>query len=194
MKSRAAWTPVASVPGFACPEEKLNVDDEKNLVRCIEAEGRWVQDYTRKAQRHAYDYVHRAHALKRIGELPSWLLVWARFIYEQGWMIQVADQATVHEYVPGVGIGDHIDDRWCFPGDIVTISLLSTCRYRLIHTATRRIYTPIVPPRAVVVLQGEARSDWKHGIPRFGPDCLPGEPSRRLSITFRTINPTRVVK
>jgi alkylated DNA repair dioxygenase AlkB len=53
----------------------------------------------------------------------------------------------------------------------------------------------IVGPGSAVVLSGEARSIWKHGIPARKTDQAAGvrvPRSRRLSITFRTVNLRRV--
>jgi alkylated DNA repair dioxygenase AlkB len=100
-----------------------------------------------------------------------------------------ADQVTVQEYQPGTGIGDHCDERQCFGPDIVTISLLAPCTYRLTHRQQQQVHVHIVQPRSVVVLQGDSRLIWKHGIPTTKTDAIR---DRRPSLTFRTINPRRV--
>ncbi len=87
-------------------------------------------------------------------------------------------QVLITEYKPGAAIGWH-KDRSVF-GDVVGISILSACTFRLrlkagSHRWLRRNLT--VEPRSVYRLQGPARSDWEHSIP--------GVESLRYSITFR---------
>jgi alkylated DNA repair dioxygenase AlkB len=88
-------------------------------------------------------------------------------------------QVLITEYTPGAAIGWH-KDRSVF-GDVVGISLMSACTFRLRlkagHRWQRRKLT--IEPRSVYLLRGPARSDWEHSIP--GVDSL------RYSITFRTV-------
>ena len=88
-------------------------------------------------------------------------------------------QVLITEYTPGAAIGWH-KDRSVF-GDVVGISLMSACTFRLRlkagHRWQRRKLT--IEPRSVYLLRGPARSDWEHSIP--GVDSL------RYSITFRNV-------
>jgi alkylated DNA repair dioxygenase AlkB len=88
-------------------------------------------------------------------------------------------QVLITEYPPGAAIGWH-KDRSVF-GDVVGISLMSACTFRLRlkagHRWQRRKLT--IEPRSVYLLRGPARSDWEHSIP--GVDSL------RYSITFRNV-------
>jgi alkylated DNA repair dioxygenase AlkB len=88
-------------------------------------------------------------------------------------------QVLITEYSPGAAIGWH-KDRSVF-GDVVGISLLSACNFRLRLKAgdrwQRRSLT--AEPRSVYLLRGPARSEWEHSIPGVG--------SLRYSITFRNV-------
>ena len=88
-------------------------------------------------------------------------------------------QVLITEYTPGASIGWH-KDRSVF-GDVVGISLMSACTFRLRlkagHRWQRRKLT--IEPRSVYLLRGPARSEWEHSIP--GVDSL------RYSITFRNV-------
>jgi alkylated DNA repair dioxygenase AlkB len=88
-------------------------------------------------------------------------------------------QVLITEYTPGAALGWH-KDRSVF-GDVVGISLMSACTFRLRlkagHRWQRRKLT--IEPRSVYLLRGPARSDWEHSIP--GVDSL------RYSITFRNV-------
>jgi alkylated DNA repair dioxygenase AlkB len=86
-------------------------------------------------------------------------------------------QVLLTEYRPGATIGWH-KDRSVF-GDVVGISLLSACAFRLRKkTASGWERTSIeLEPRSAYLLQGEVRREWEHSIPAVR--------SLRYSITFR---------
>jgi hypothetical protein len=87
--------------------------------------------------------------------------------------------ALVTEYQPGAGIGWH-RDRPVFK-DVVGISLLSPCRFRLRRragTAWQR-HAISLAPRSAYLLRGAVREDWQHSIPLQG--------QLRYSVTFRTL-------
>ena len=71
----------------------------------------------------------------------------------------------VTEYAAGAAIGWH-KDRNVF-GDIIGVSLLSACTFRLRRRAGRRWQRAAItlPPRSAYVLTGSVRSDWGHSIP-----------------------------
>ena len=50
--------------------------------------------------------------------------------------------------------------------------------------------TRLLEPQSLLVLQGEARFGWKHGIPARKVDLIDGQKiarGRRVSLTFRTV-------
>ena len=88
-------------------------------------------------------------------------------------------QVLVTEYSPGAGIGWH-KDRSVF-GDVVGISLLSPCTFRLRKRTGKGFerQTLIAEPRSVYLLRGVSRTEWEHSIP--------GVESLRYSLTFRNV-------
>ena len=88
-------------------------------------------------------------------------------------------QVLITEYAPGAAIGWH-KDRSVF-GDVVGISLLSPCTFRLrLKTGQRwERHTLLAEPRSVYLLRGPARTEWEHSIPAVE--------SLRYSITFRNV-------
>jgi alkylated DNA repair dioxygenase AlkB len=83
----------------------------------------------------------------------------------------------VTEYQPGAAIGWH-KDRSVF-GDVVGISLLSPCTFRLRRKAGAgwQRASIMLEPRSAYLLRGEARVEWEHSIPAVT--------ELRYSITFR---------
>ena len=85
----------------------------------------------------------------------------------------------VTEYAEGAGIGWH-RDKAVF-GDVVGISLLAPCRFRLRRkqgTAWERV-SITAEPRSAYLLRGPSRTEWEHSIPEVD--------SLRYSITFRNL-------
>jgi alkylated DNA repair dioxygenase AlkB len=89
----------------------------------------------------------------------------------------------VTEYAAGAAIGWH-KDRDVF-GDIIGVSLLSACTFRLRRRAGHRWQRAAItlPPRSAYVLTGSVRSDWEHSIPPV--------PELRYSLTFRSLKQRR---
>ena len=89
----------------------------------------------------------------------------------------------VTEYAPGAPIGWH-RDRPEF-GEVVGVSLLSPCTFRLRRRSgagwERRSVT--AEPRSAYTLQGPARSEWEHSIPAVE--------QLRYSVTFRSLRPQK---
>lgn len=85
----------------------------------------------------------------------------------------------VTEYADGAGIGWH-RDKFVF-GEVVGLSLLSPCTFRLRRQAGDRWerVNLVAEPRSAYLLSGAARTEWEHSIP--GVDAL------RYSITYRNL-------
>ena len=125
-----------------------------------------------------YDF--NGGGLTKTEDIPEFLLSIrgkaARFANIQSEALQ---QVLVTEYAPGAAIGWH-KDRAVF-GDVVGVSLVSPCTFRLrckVGTRwDRRNLT--AKPRSVYLLRGPSRNEWEHSIPAV--DQL------RYSLTFRNI-------
>jgi hypothetical protein len=93
-------------------------------------------------------------------------------------------QALVTEYDAGAAIGWH-RDKAVF-GDVVGLSLLAPCTFRLRRAAPgggweRRAL--VAEPRSAYLLRGPARAEWEHSIPAV--------PALRYSVTFRSLRARR---
>ena len=125
-----------------------------------------------------YDFA-RAR-LEEAEQIPEWLLPLRAAAAE---FAELAPERLPHvlilEYGPGSTIGWH-RDKATF-GDVIGVSLLSSCRFRLRRKAGARWdrASLTLEPRSVYLLRGPSRTDWEHSIPAV--DAL------RYSITFRTL-------
>jgi alkylated DNA repair dioxygenase AlkB len=125
-----------------------------------------------------YDYTHRK--IDRVDDIPPFLFEARRIAADfAGLPPDQLQQALVTEYSPGAAIGWHRDKPEY--GEIVGISLLAPCTFRLRRKAGARWdrFNMIAQPRSAYVLTGSARNEWEHSIPAV--DAL------RYSITFRNL-------
>ena len=132
----------------------------------------------RRVVSYGWRYDFERSRVERSGEMPDFLLALretaARFA---GLPAEEFQQALVTEYAPGAPIGWH-KDKPVF-ADVVGISLLSACLFRLRRKAGARWerYSFRAEPRSAYLLRGPSRTEWEHSIP-------PVE-TLRYSVTFR---------
>jgi alkylated DNA repair dioxygenase AlkB len=125
-----------------------------------------------------YDFGDRK--LLTADDIPDFLLALrksaARFAGLQPESLQ---QALVTEYGPGAAIGWH-RDKSVF-GEIVGVSLLASCTFRLRRAVKEKWerVNIVAEPRSAYLLSGPSRTEWEHSIPPV--DAL------RYSVTFRNL-------
>ena len=126
-----------------------------------------------------YDFSERE--LQKVDDIPAFLLevreLAARFADLEARDLQ---HVLVTEYDAGAGIGWH-RDKAVF-GDVIGISLLASCTFRLrrkIGTKWERV-SLVAEPRSAYLLRGESRTIWEHSIPEVE--------TLRYSITFRNLS------
>jgi alkylated DNA repair dioxygenase AlkB len=134
-----------------------------------------------------WHYDFNGGGLKQAGELPEFLApLRERAATFAGLEPSALEHALIIEYKPGAGIGWH-RDRPQF-GDVIGISLLSPCTFRLRRKAgakwERRSLT--AEPRSAYLLSAASRTEWEHSIPALE--------SLRYSVTFRTLRNASVCK
>ena len=125
-----------------------------------------------------YDFGERS--LLKANDIPVFLFpVRERAARFAGLEPDQLQHVLVTEYSEGAAIGWH-KDKAVF-GDIVGLSLLSACTFRLRRKAGARWErrSIIAEPRSMYLLRGESRTEWEHSIP--GVDSL------RYSLTFRNL-------
>jgi len=84
---------------------------------------------------------------------------------------------------------DHVDQE-VFGDVVMSVSLGSTCAMQFTRAEPDATETLLLAPKSLLVLSGEARFGWKHGIPARTSDVWNGREyprSRRVSLTFRAV-------
>ena len=132
----------------------------------------------RRVVSYGWQYDFNDRKLLKTEDIPGWLLpLRARAAEFAGMSPSALQQVLVTEYAVGVSIGWH-RDKAVF-GEVIGISLVSSCRFRLrrkVDGAWERA-SFIAEPRSAYLLQGPSRTEWEHSIPAVE--------SLRYSITFR---------
>jgi alkylated DNA repair dioxygenase AlkB len=134
----------------------------------------------RRVTSFGWRYDFNGAGLQKMDDIPSFLLP-ARELVAAFAEIQPADlqHVLLTEYRPGAAIGWH-KDRSVF-GDVIGISLLAPCTFRMRQKAGSRWRraSMTLAPRSGYLLRGPSRTEWEHSIPEVA--------GLRYSITFRTM-------
>ena len=171
--------------GFRYRSELIDGSEEEELLaelrelpfRAFEFHG-----YTgnRRVISFGWQYDFTARQLRKVDDIPPFLLpIRARAAAFAGLQPDDLQHVLVTEYGAGAGIGWH-RDKAVF-GEIVGISLLASCTFRLrrkVDDRWERVNLS-AEPRSAYLLSGPARSEWEHSIPPVD--------SLRYSITFRNL-------
>ncbi len=184
---------IDGIPGLQYIENYITEDEQEELLAHVN-KGLWLKDLRRRVQHYGFKYNYKARKVDMsmcVGELPEWLKVLSEKLNKKGYMRKIADQVIVNEYLSGQGISAHIDCVPCFDDAIVSLSLESSCimNFTKRDDKTKKIPVLLVP-RSLIVLNGEARSEWLHGIPARKSDVWDGVKyprQRRISLTFRKV-------
>ena len=178
-------SPAPPLPeGFRYQAGLITAAEERALVAAIEPLPFREFEFhgylgKRRTVSFGWKYDYEARRVRRAGEMPAFILALrepaAAFADVSANSLQ---QALVTEYSEGAGIGWHRDKPEY--GDVIGISLVSACTFRLRRAVGEGWERASITaePRSVYLMRGPSRTEWEHSIP--GVDAL------RYSITFRT--------
>lgn len=166
--------------------------DEAALLSAVDAQP-WQGDLKRRVQQYGFhfDYTTRAvDASDYLGRLPNWAKSLTVRLVAEGHMTTIPNQMIVNEYLPGQGINPHIDSISSFGPIVCSVTLGSHCVMDLSHATSGEAKSLVLERGSLLVLSGDARYKWRHGIPGRMVDQIAGLPTaraRRVSLTFRTV-------
>jgi alkylated DNA repair dioxygenase AlkB len=175
--------------GMPYERELISADEEQTLLNELVALPFKEFEFhgflgRRRTVSFGWHYDFNGGGLKQAARLPDYLIPLRKRAAEFAAINSSAlEHALVIEYKAGAGIGWH-RDRPQF-GDVIGISLLAPCTFRLRRKAgakwERRSLT--AEPRSAYLLRAASRTNWEHSIPPL--DTL------RYSVTFRTLRDIR---
>ncbi|MES2215654.1 MAG: alpha-ketoglutarate-dependent dioxygenase AlkB [Pseudomonadota bacterium] len=151
----------------------------------------WNCELKRRTQHYGYKYDYTARLIDQssyLGLLPDWLQELSRKLHQDKLFPEMPDQVIVNEYTQGQGIASHIDCVPCFGNTIASLSLNSLCL--MDFKKDNKSASILLEPRSLILLSGEARYNWQHGITARKSDIYEGvkiQRQRRVSLTFRKV-------
>lgn len=166
------------IPDFISPEF------EQAIVKDIDS-CEWSTELKRRVQHYGYKYDYTRKSIDPSMKVQD-LRPWMNSLFPAEIFPEPPDQVILNEYEPGQGIFKHVDCPPCFKNTIASLSLLSACVMQFTSLRTGELVELVLEPRSLLVLAGESRYDWQHGIPARKSDrSIPR--SRRISATFRNV-------
>jgi alkylated DNA repair dioxygenase AlkB len=191
--ARSPDTKPVDVPGMSLLPEFITEAEERELLSVIDQQP-WLADLQRRVQHYGYRYDYTTRQVTAdlyLGVLPDWLQPLAMRLHYERLFATPPDQVIVNEYQPGQGIAAHVDCVPCFGDTIASLSLGSDYLMDFTHSQTAQKTSLFLPPRSLLMLQGDARYHWQHGIAKRKSDVVDGlkvQRGRRMSLTFRTMD------
>lgn len=170
----------------------VDAGHERSLLAHVD-EHPWRTDLKRRVQHYGYRYDYTRRSIDdtlRAAPLPGWGTDLAATMVDRGLTTAQPDQLIVNEYLPGQGITPHVDCVPCFSETVLSLSLGSACTLDLAHVSSGERVCLHLEPGSLVVLSGDARYEWAHGIASRKSDMVAGRRvprGRRVSLTFRTV-------
>ena len=181
-----------NIPGLRYEANFLTEAEQQALLAQIDAQI-WLTDLKRRVQHYGYKYDYSKRAIDysmSLGNLPDWLIPTAEKVQREGYFPGMAEQVVINEYFPGQGISPHVDCEPCFGDTIISISLGSSCVMDFRKREDKRQVAMLLEAGSLLMMSGEARYGWTHGIAGRYTDVHDGkvlQRDRRVSVTLRTV-------
>jgi len=173
-----------SIPaGLYLTDNFIDTQLEAQIIHWLDnrIQNPWSTALSRRTQHFGYEYNYKGGALKATEPIAGPLLTIRDHLKSLG--IIDANQIIVNEYYRNQGIAPHIDSN-VFGPVIVGISLNDSCIMNF--TRNEETFNINLPSRSIMMMTGESRYSWKHGIDKAIRNKAGNY--RRISLTFRSVN------
>lgn len=167
----------------------ITFEYESKLIQQLDSQTfQWSNELKRRVQHYGYKYNYSEKKVAKenyLGPLPD---IFEPIIEKLRNTIQSKrpNQIIVNEYLPGQGIGKHIDCVTCFEEQICSLSLGSNCEMEFEEVGTGNFQVTLLERCSLISLKGPARYNWQHSIkPKLSDNGI--KRSRRISLTFRNV-------
>lgn len=198
-------------PGLLLLEEFVTEAEEQELFNCASDSADNSAECTANTLKHrivkhfGFEFLYGTNnvdASKPLSlKIPAQCsILWPRLIAQVPQLQSSSaspDQLTVNIYQPGQGIPPHVDTHSAFLDPICSLSLNSDVIMEFRQPSTGAHVSVRLPRRSMLVISGESRYGWTHGItPRKfdivnTPDGLSlAKRNVRMSFTFRWLQTT----
>ncbi|XP_060065230.1 alkylated DNA repair protein alkB homolog 8-like [Ylistrum balloti] len=156
----------------------------------------------REVKHYGYEFKYGINDVDVDDPLPQGVPAMCRELLDTalktGHIKYLPDQVTVNKYLPGQGIPPHVDTPAAFEDGIMSLSLGSQVLMDFRHPNGKHL-SVLLPPCSLLIMTGESRYLWSHGITPRKSDIIPTPDGRltivhrgtRTSYTFRKIIPPK---
>lgn len=187
--------------GLHVIEDIIDEETEQNLLNQLT----WEDEPTlknRKVQHFGFEFIYGANNVdpsRPLTDKPipkSCDRIWQSLqLKSPDFSFFRPDQLTVNRYESGHGIPAHCDTHSCFEDPIVALSLGSSISMEFKNPATSQQVNVSLPQRSLLIMSGESRYGWTHGIVPKKSDIVKNTENRltvqkratRTSFTFRKL-------
>ncbi|XP_028904008.1 alkylated DNA repair protein alkB homolog 8 isoform X1 [Ornithorhynchus anatinus] len=178
-------------PGLLIVEEVVSPEEEKMLLEGID----WAEDARnqnaqkslkhRRVKHFGYEFRYDNNNVDKDKPLPGGLPEMCGGVLErclkQGHIKISPDQLTINQYEPGQGIPPHIDTHSAFEDEIISLSLGAEIVMDFKHPDGRTMAV-LIPRRSLLVMTGECRYLWTHGITPRKLDVIQASEGQKCGI------------
>uniref|UniRef100_A0A8B9QJ03 tRNA (carboxymethyluridine(34)-5-O)-methyltransferase ALKBH8 n=1 Tax=Apteryx owenii TaxID=8824 RepID=A0A8B9QJ03_APTOW len=133
--------PTSLPPGLTVVEKVISPEEERRMLESID----WTEDEDTQ------------------NGFPGICNLFLEKCLKRGYIKHKPDQLTVNQYEPGQGIPPHIDTHSAFEDEIISLSLGAEIVMDFKHPDGHTVAI-MLPQRSLLVMAGESRYLWTHGI------------------------------
>ena len=174
------------MPGLTIVRNYVEPKTAKELITYFDQQP-WSTEISRRVQHYGYKY--DAKEAPSTPSIPAICDDLRARLVKDGYFARLPDEMLVNEYKSGQGIALHTDYQKIFGDTVVSLSLLSEYPMDFVRPSgppewKQQCHSHYLPVNSLMVMKGEARYDWKHGIAKRVKDRGVIR-SRRVSVTFR---------
>lgn len=174
--------PVLLPKGLTLVEDFVSPEEEALLLAAVDWSST-TDDVTaqkalkhRKVKHYGFEFRYDNNNIDKDKPLPcgipqECLPVLERCV-KSGHIHIMPDQLTVNQYECGQGIPPHVDTHSAFEDTIMSLSLGAQTVMEFRHP-DGRLVPVVLPPRSLLLMKGESRYLWTHGITPRKYDTLP---------------------
>lgn len=185
-------------PGLILLENFVTIEEEENLLLLLKDSDFKSEMKHRLVKHYGYEFRYDTNNIDKDKPLDKKIPIECNFLWDKlsksdlPYRHFVPDQLTINHYKPGQGIPSHVDTHSAFEDPILSLSLLSPIVMEF--KKNNKTICLLLPRRSLLIISGESRYDWTHGIPPktfdFYKDqsgCVSFQRQLRVSFTFRKI-------
>ncbi|XP_053312443.1 alkylated DNA repair protein alkB homolog 8 [Spea bombifrons] len=163
-------SPPSLPPGLVVVEDFVTPEEEAAMLVGISWETERSSQKSlkhRRVKHYGYEFRYDNNNVDKDQPLPGGLPEFCTPVLNRCWQQKLIkhkpDQLTINQYEPGQGIPPHIDTHSAFEDEIISLSLGAEIVMDFKHPDGTSVPV-MLPRRSLLVMSGEARYLWTHGI------------------------------